>query len=87
MYNKLVKKFNINTYSMIKHGSVAVITLFGVGILFGIKNIMIAFPIALTSTVMGRQNFQVKTYNKAIKIILIDLVIVLTAYFSSMNIF
>ncbi|WP_346912653.1 FUSC family protein [Clostridium sp.] len=87
MYNKLVKKFNINTYSMIKHGSVAVITLFGVGILFGVKNIMIAFPIALTSTVMGRQNFQVKTFNKAIKIILIDLVIVLTAYFSSMNIF
>ncbi|MBE6059178.1 MAG: FUSC family protein [Clostridium sulfidigenes] len=87
MYNKLVKKFNINTYSMIKHGSVAVITLFGVGILFGIKNIMIAFPIALTSTVMGRQNFHVKTFNKAIKIILIDLVIVLTAYFSSMNIF
>ncbi|WP_346930044.1 FUSC family protein [Clostridium sp.] len=87
MYNKLVKKFNINTYSMIKHGSVAIITLFGVGILFGVKNIMIAFPIALTSAVMGRQNFQVKTFNKAIKIILIDLVIVLTAYFSSMNIF
>ncbi|WP_346935002.1 FUSC family protein [Clostridium sp.] len=87
MYNKLVKKFNMNTYSMIKHGSVAVITLFGVGILFGVKNIMIAFPIALTSTVMGRQNFQVKTFNKAIKIILIDLVIVLTAYFSSINIF
>jgi len=72
---------------MIKHGSVAIITLFGVGILFGVKNIMIAFPIALTSAVMGRQNFQVKTFNKAIKIILIDLVIVLTAYFSSMNIF
>ncbi len=87
MYNKLVNKFNINTYSMIKHGSVAVITLFGVGILFGVKNIMIAFPIALTSTVMGRQNFQVKTFNKAIKIILINLIIVLTAYFSSMNIF
>jgi uncharacterized membrane protein YgaE (UPF0421/DUF939 family) len=86
MYDKLVKKFNINTYSMLKHGSVAVITLFGVGVLFGVKNIMIAFPIALTSTVMSRQNFQVKTFNKAIKIILIDLIIVLTAYFSSLNI-
>lgn len=86
MYDKLVKKFNINIHSMLKHGSVAVITLFGVGILFGVKNIMIAFPIALTSTVMGRQNFQVKTFSKAIKIIIIDLVIVLTAYLSSINI-
>jgi len=86
MYDKLAKKFNINTYSMLKHGSVAVITLFGVGILFGVKNIMIAFPIALTSKVMGRQNFQVKTFSKAIKIILIDLIIVLTAYLSSINI-
>ncbi|HAK44157.1 MAG TPA: hypothetical protein DCM59_17480, partial [Clostridium sp.] len=65
---------------MLKHGSVAVITLFGVGILFGVKNMMIAFPIALTSKVMGRQNFQVKTFSKAIKIILVDLIIVLTAY-------
>lgn len=86
MYDKLVKKFNINTYSMLKHGSVAVITLFGVGILFGVKNMMIAFPIALTSKVMGRQNFQVKTFSKAIKIILVDLIIVLTAYLSSINI-
>lgn len=86
MYAKLAKKFNINTYSMLKHGSVAVITLFGVGILFGVKNIMIAFPIALTSKVMGRQNFQVKTFSKAIKIILVDLIIVLTAYLSSINI-
>lgn len=86
MYDKLVKKFNINIHSMLKHGSVAVITLFGVGILFGVKNIMIAFPIALTSTVMGRQNFQVRTFSKAIKIIIIDLIIVLTAYLSSVNI-
>ena len=86
MYDKLVKKFNINIHSMLKHGSVAVITLFGVGILFGVKNIMIAFPIALTSTVMGRQNFQVRTFSKAIKIIIIDLIIVLTAYLSSINI-
>ena len=42
---------------MLKNGTVAVITMFGVWILFGVKNIMIAFPIALTSTVLGRQNF------------------------------
>ena len=65
----------INTYSMLKNGTIAVLTMFGVGILFGEKNIMLAFPIALTSAVLGRQNFKVKTFNKTIRIILIDLII------------
>ncbi|MEG1255311.1 FUSC family protein [Clostridium sp.] len=86
LLDKLIKRFNINIYSMLKHGSVAVITLFGVGILFGMKNVMIAFPIALTSTVLGRQNFQVKTFSKASRIVLIDLIIVLTSHISSINI-
>ena len=62
MLKSLIKKYNDNVYSMLKNGTVAVITMFGVWILFGIKNIMIAFPIALTSTVLGRQNFYVKTF-------------------------
>lgn len=35
-----------------------------IGILFGKENIMIAFPVALTSAVIGRQNFKVKSLNK-----------------------
>ena len=62
MLKSLIKKYNVNVYSMLKNGTVAVITMFGVWILFGVKNIMIAFPIALTSTVLGRQNFYVKTF-------------------------
>ncbi|MCD2502091.1 FUSC family protein [Clostridium sp. NSJ-145] len=77
----------INTYSMLKNGTIAVLTMFGVGILFGEKNIMLAFPIALTSAVLGRQNFKVKTFNKTIRIILIDLIIVTLAYISRLNIF
>ncbi len=85
MIDKIINKYHINVYSMLKHGTVAVITMFGVGLLFGIKNIMLAFPIALTSTVLSRQNLQVKTTNKILKLIVVDLAIVLAAFISSQN--
>ncbi|WP_252223353.1 MULTISPECIES: FUSC family protein [unclassified Clostridium] len=85
MIDKIINKYHINIYSMLKHGTVAVITMFGVGLLFGIKNIMLAFPIALTSTVLSRQNLQVKTTSKILKLIFVDLVIVLVAFISSQN--
>ena len=75
MLKSLIKKYNVNVYSMLKNGTVAVITMFGVWILFGVKNIMIAFPIALTSTVLGRQNFYVKTFYKVIWLIILDMLI------------
>lgn len=76
----------INKESMIKHGTVAFITMFGVGWLFGVKNMMIAFPIALTSAVLSRQNFKVKTFEKILKIIILDLLIVTIAFISSSNV-
>ena len=85
--DKFVKSINLNLYSMLRHGSVAVIVMFTTGIFFGTKNMMIAFPIALTSTVMGRQNFGVKTFSKAFRIILVDIAIVLVAHISSLNIY
>ncbi|MBN1066971.1 FUSC family protein [Clostridium botulinum] len=85
MIDKIINKYHINVYSMLKHGTVAVITMFGVGLLFGIKNIMLAFPIALTSTVLSRQNLQVKTTSKILKLIFVDLAIVLLAFISSQN--
>ncbi len=75
----------INTYGMLRNGTIAVLTMFGVGILFGEKNIMLAFPIALTSAVLGRQNFRVKTFDKTLGIIIIDLIIVTFAYISRLN--
>ncbi|MCS6131236.1 FUSC family protein [Clostridium botulinum] len=85
MIDKIINSNHINVYSMLKHGTVAVITMFGVGLLFGIKNIMLAFPIALTSTVLSRQNLQVKTTSKILKLIVVDLAIVLAAFISSQN--
>lgn len=75
----------INTYGVIKNGTIAVLTMFGVRIFFCEKNMMIAFPIALTSAVLGRQNFKVKTFNKTIRILVIDLIIVTLAYLSRLN--
>ena len=56
MFNYIIRKYNMNVTSMIRNGTVAVITMSGVAILFGMKNIMIAFPIALTSTVIDRKS-------------------------------
>lgn len=85
MLDYFVKKYNLNITSMIRNGTVAVITMAGVGVLFGVKNIMIAFPIALTSTVIGRQNFYVKPLSRIGRILLLDLFIVLVAFISSLN--
>lgn len=87
MLDKIISKSKINVHSMIRHGSVAVITLFIVGMLFGVKNVMLVFPIALTSKVMGRQNFHVKTMSKALRIIALDVVIVIVAHVSSLNLY
>ncbi|MBE6051132.1 MAG: hypothetical protein E7214_10905 [Clostridium sp.] len=57
-------KLMINKSNMIKNGTISIITMLLIGILFGKENIMIAFPVALTSAVIGRQNFKVKSLNK-----------------------
>lgn len=85
MFKKLIVKYNLNVHNMLKNGTIAVFTMAGTGILFGDKNIMLAFPVALTSAVMGRQNFYVKPFSKTIRIMILDLVIVFMAYLSSIN--
>lgn len=86
MFDYFIRKYNINVTSMIRNGTVALITMFGVGVLFGVENIMIAFPIALTSTVIGRQNFYVKPFSRVSRILLLDLLIELVAFISSLNV-
>ena len=85
MIKNFIIKTKLNVSSMLRHGSVAVATLLIVAVLFGKENIMLAFPIALTSTVMGRQNFHVKTLSKALRIIFVDIAIVIVAHISSLN--
>lgn len=85
MIKNFIIKTRLNVSSMLRHGSVAVATLLIVAVLFGKENIMLAFPIALTSTVMGRQNFHVKTLSKALRIIFVDIAIVIAAHISSLD--
>lgn len=84
-----MKKFisTLNVHSMLRHGSVAVITMFTVWLFFGSKNLMLAFPIALTSTVLSRQNMKVKPIYKYLEVLALDITIVLVAYISSLNIY
>lgn len=83
--NNLIERLKVNKYSMFKHGTVAVICMFITWIFFGVKNIMIAFPIALTSSLLSRYNINVKPVQKYFKIVTLDIILVLLAYISSLN--
>lgn len=83
--NNLLERLKVNKYSMFKHGTVAVICMFTTWIFFGVKNIMIAFPIALTSSLLSRYNINVKPVQKYFKIVTLDIILVLLAYISSLN--
>ncbi len=48
---------------------------------------MIAFPIALTSTVLEGKIFMLKTFYKVIWLIILDMLIVVTSFISSLNLY
>lgn len=77
----------MNVKSMAQHGTVAVLTMFGTWYLFGTKHIMLAFPIALTSAVLSRQNLRIKTLKKIVNILIIDVILVLLAYLATINVY
>ncbi len=83
--NAFWKSSDFNLNSMIINGSVAVLSILGSVFLFGFENVMLAFPIALTSIVLSRQNIYVKTFSKFFRIVLLDLFIIFMAYLSSSN--
>lgn len=84
---KLIKKTKFNLHSSLRHGTVAIVMMILTIIFFGRENLMIAFPIALTSVVMGRQNLNVKTLSKYMTLLTIDIIIVVTAYIGGINIY
>lgn len=85
MLEKVVSRYKLDIYSMMKNGTISVVTMFGIAILFGVKNMMLAYPIALTSTVLGRHNFYVKSIYKIFYVMFIDILIVLCAFIASQN--
>ena len=85
MFEKIIRKYNINTRGMVINGSVALIIVVIIAKFLGEKNIMLAIPLALTSAVLGRQNLYVKPVNKMFKFIIIDIIIVICAFIASLN--
>lgn len=85
MFKEFFNWTNINISSMLRHGSVGVITMFGIGLLFGEGNIMMAFPVALMSILLDKQNIHIKPFSKILRLIILNLIIVFTAYISSIN--
>lgn len=84
---KLITKSNMNVKSMMRHGSIAVFTMFTIGYFFGMQNMMLAFPIALTSIALSKQNMYVRTFSKTIRLILVYWCIVTLSLIGSINSF
>lgn len=78
-------KIRVSYQEIFKKGTLTLLTTFGAGALFGKKNMMIAFVLALGSNALAAQNLKIKTFYKALRLILIDTLIVCVAYLTSLN--
>lgn len=85
MLKKFITLTNLNTKTMFKYGSVAAISMISIIFLFGIQNGMLAFPIALTAISLSFEDIHVKTLEKTISLIFIDISIVSTSFIASLN--
>ena len=81
--NKL--KFDASYQDIFRKGTIAVLTTLGSGLLFGSQNMMIAFVLILGSNALALQNLRIKTVNKTLRLIAIDLIIVCLAFVASLN--
>lgn len=82
---KLIIKWNLNVESMMRHGTIAVVSLFMIGYVFGGVNVMLVFPIALTSLALSKQNIYVKTFKKTLKLILAYWILIMMSFIASLN--
>lgn len=85
MLKKFITLTNLNTKTMFKYGSVAAISMISIIFLFGIQNGMLAFPIALTAISLSFEDIHVKTIEKTISLIVIDISIVTASFIASLN--
>ncbi len=82
---KLIIKCNLNVESMMRHGTIAVVSMFIIGYIFGGVNVMLVFPIALTSLALSKQNIYVKTFKKTLRLVLVYWILILVSFISSLN--
>lgn len=80
-------RIEVNYQEILWKGTIAVLTIFGAGALFGKNNMMIAFVLVLGSNIIAKCNLRIKTVHKAIRLILIDTLILCIAFVASLNSF
>lgn len=78
-------KWDASYKEIFQKGTLALLTTFGAGLLFGSENMMIAFVLIIGSNVLAQQNLCIKTVHKLLRLIGIDLVIVGTAFIASLH--
>ncbi|MGL4876073.1 MAG: FUSC family protein [Clostridium sp.] len=85
MIKKIIVHSNLNVKNMLKYGSIATISMIIIIFFFGMKNGMLAFPIALTAISLAFEDIHVKTLRKTFKLLFLDIAIVTSAYLASLN--
>lgn len=78
-------EFDRSYKEILQKGTVALLTTLGAGALFGMENMMIAFVLVLGASALSIQNLRIKTANKTLRLITVDLVIVGLAYLASLS--
>lgn len=87
MINNLIKKFNMDTHAMKQEGTIAFLTFLISWIFFGVENAILAYPIALTSSILWKENFKINPIEKIIYLVTLDISLVLLSFISTTNIF
>ena len=78
-------KIQVDKKEIFKKGTIALLTTFLAGLLFGKQNMMIAFVIVLGSNILTQQNFRIRLWEKTFQLILFDWFIVCISYIASLN--
>ena len=85
MIDKVIKKYNLDVDSMKREGTIACLTFLASWIFFGINNAILAYPIALTSSILLKENFKINPLEKTIRLLFLYCFIVVLSFLSSNN--
>ena len=69
MIDKVIKKYNLDVDSIKREGTIACLTFLTSWIFFGINNAILAYPIALTSSILLKENFKINPLEKTIRLL------------------
>ncbi|WP_415306212.1 FUSC family protein [Clostridium perfringens] len=83
MIDKVIKKHNLDVDSMKREGTIACLTFLASWIFFGINNAILAYPIALTSSILLKENFKINPLEKTIRLLFLYCFIVILSFLAS----